>query len=108
MSDKLTIEQTGFETWLELWNWVKEQGLQDQQKVTLTWDDVLLEEEEEKPADLTVPVILIKWKAFDEIEGKLPKKPTLEVIKDLIWAEEKTQTDMDTINNFLDKIPTLP
>jgi hypothetical protein len=108
MSDKVTIEQTGFDTWMELWKWIKEQGLENEQKVTLTWDDVLLEEEEEKPADLTVPVILVKWKAFDELQERLPSKAAVHVIIDLIHTDEKVQEDLDTINNFLNNLPTKP
>jgi hypothetical protein len=108
MSEKITIEQTGFDTWLEFWHWIVEQGLSEEQKVTLTWDDVLLEEEDEKPADLTVPVILIKWKAFDELIAKIPTKAALDVVVELIFSDEKVQTDLDTIQNFLTNLPTRP
>lgn len=115
----IEIQELGFSSWMELFEWLKEQGLQDDKTFTLTWENQVVSEErtvetgeedvrieQEIRPDVTLPTNLVKARAFQELYDSLPTKKALEVVDDLIFAEEKVQADLDTIQTFLNNLPT--
>lgn len=122
MSNKLSaieIQELDFSSWMELFEWLKEQGLQDDKTFTLTWENVDTPEQraaydlDTKPLpeieirpDITLPTNLVKAKAFEELYAALPTKKSLGVVEDIIFAEEKVQNDVHTIQTFFKNLPT--
>jgi len=114
MSHPLNINDLGFGSWFEFFEWLKTQDLDQEQRVTLTWpaepgdpavEENAGEQEPERP-DLTLHVSTVRSHAFNEIFPKLPTKAAIDVVMDLIWAPEKSQGDMNTIEAFLKNLPT--
>lgn len=115
----IEIQDLGFSSWMELFEWLKEQGLQDDKTFTLTWENQVVSEErtvetgdedvrieQEIRPDVTLPTNLVKAKAFQEIYDALPTKKSLGVVEDIIFAEEKVQADVHTIQTFFKNLPT--
>lgn len=111
----IEIQDLGFASWLELYEWLKEQALQDQAKITLTWpkpppspiaDALDLPLPDEERPDVTLAVNTIRAKAFQELYDSLPTKKSLDVVEAIIFAEEKVQMDVETIQTFLKNLPT--
>lgn len=118
MSEKVNIIELGFDRWLDLYTWLREQGLHNEQKVTLTWPSEplegngdapdpgeLMEAIEAKP-DVTLAVNLIKAKAFEEIYDQLPTNDALSVIQEMIKAPKSGAGDVQAVQNFLSNLPT--
>jgi hypothetical protein len=121
MSNQNTIEilDLGFRSWLELYEWLKEQGLQDDKTFTLTWENQAITEERTTEAgddgplpeievrpDVTLPTNIVKARAFQELYDSLPSKKSLDVVEAIIFAEEKVQMDVETIQTFFKNLPT--
>lgn len=101
----IEIQDLGFTSWMELFEWLKEQALENDKTFTLTWEKEAGTEAEVRP-DVTLPTNLVKAKAFQEIYDALPTKKSLGVVEDIIFAEQKVQTDVDTIQTFFKNLPT--
>lgn len=120
MSAPLNITELGFDTWLELYDWLRLQNLHTEEKVVLTWPAAASdmhgpepggnseeEDELEGKADLTIHLNTIRAHAFTELYEKLPTRDVLAVIKDLIHGPgTSTKTEIDVAVKFFDNLPT--
>jgi hypothetical protein len=56
--------------------------------------------------DVTLPTNIVKARAFQELYDSLPSKKSLDVVEAIIFAEEKVQMDVETIQTFFKNLPT--
>lgn len=98
------IDELGYNTWLELYESLIDQGLQDEQKVVLSWKGT----NEPDRLDATVYIQQIRAAAFIEIYDKLPLKGTIEVMNDLLDNANEAVVNKFTspVQEFLTKLPT--
>lgn len=98
------LAELGYTSWLELYEAMAAQGLQDEQKVTLSWEGT---DESDRP-DAVVYMSQIKAGAFAEIYPALPLKATIEVMNDLLDNANEAVVNKFTspVQEFLNKIPT--
>lgn len=96
---KKDINELGFDTWFELYEFLKAANLHHDKQAALVWPD-----EPEK----IVYLEHVKAMAFDEIYTTLPQVGAIEVLHDLVISLrlETCNEDRTPILQFLNKVTT--
>lgn len=116
MSNKpIQIEELGFASWFELYEWCAEQGLEDEPKVTLTWpkhppdvavDDVDAPVPDEERPDVTLALNTIRANAFREVYPQLLNSATKEVFYAMLKLPGMSRREADAIRVAIANLPT--
>jgi hypothetical protein len=91
------IQNLGFNSWLELYEWCRENGVHMEPTVTLTWP----EEDGMQRPDVKLTLMQIRSNAFEELYLALPAANTRDVIKDLLDAEDLKPEELRRVQNFI-------
>jgi hypothetical protein len=97
------IQNLGFNSWLELYEWCRENGVHMEPTVTLTWP----EEDGIKRPEVKLTLMQIRSSAFEELYLALPAEKARDVVKDLLKVDEDLKPeDIRTVNNFITNLIT--
>lgn len=103
---QLNIIELGYATWVDLYQDLRAQGLQDEKHIALTWVDAESQEDRDRP-DVNIPMAQVQANAFAELYDRLPLPGTIELITDMIRQSNLTGLPVDpSVLEFLTKIPT--
>ena len=99
MAKEIQIQELGFDTWLDLYKQIEQEGNHNLEKVVLEW-----------PPEVNEPVVIIKLctikaNAFDEIYQSLPVEGTAESVIDLLTGE-LTGAEQNQIVRMIKRLPT--
>lgn len=112
------IEDLGFSSWLELYQWLNGQEMLTDDRVTLVYApeigyDIVVTEvaditklREQKHKEITLRTDYIRDRTITELSQPLPLKSSVEVIIDLLNNPEPSDADLLTVVNFLKKLKT--
>lgn len=109
------VQELGFDSWFELYEWVKEQGLEEQAKITLTWpkpppspisDALDLPVPDDERPDVTLALNTIRANAFREVYPTLLSKSKKEIFYDMLKLPTLTRREIDLIRVAIANLPT--
>lgn len=103
---QLDINELGYATWMDLYQDLRVQGLQDEKHISLTWAQAENQEDRDRP-DVNIPMGQIQGNAFAELYDRLPLPGTIELLIDMIKQSTLTGQTVDpSVVEFLTKLPT--
>ena len=97
---RLEIDDLGYPSWLECYEDLVKEELQDQPAIEFQWDP-----HDYPGSNMTVDMDRIKSGAFDDIFPNLPTKDAMQVMLDIIESDP-TIKQRQLLLEFLNKIPT--
>lgn len=101
---KYNCEDLGFLTWFECYQWLVGQGCENDELVTLTWEDSTASPQ------IDLDVEFVKAKAFEELYASLPTEKAVNVLTELLYDRvvDEYGGNVKPVLEFLSKILTRP
>ena len=103
----LDINELGYESWVDLYQDLRAQGLQDEKHIALTWVDAESQEDRDRP-DVNIPMAQVQANAFAELYDRLPLPGTIALLTELLESATAIAGKQYTqpVLEFLTKLPT--
>lgn len=109
MTNYELLQALGFETWLALFEFLKQRGYDHQQHVQLMPATPSLPMNGSNDGDkqpISVDIVAVKALAFEEIHKELPLQKSRDILQELVAESELGAGDKSLFINFLNKLPT--